>query len=280
MHDALADALHLLSARDDATSALAAAREAGSLMAAALVESLSGDERNAYDAPRAFEVFIRGGGNPALYDAVSTALASLIEEPRVEALLDIGAGDGMALLPALQRARRVPRSVDVVEPSTGLLDRLRPQLPAGDAWPLTLQDWLSRITPARHWDLAQSTFALQSIAPDERLDALTRLRAHVSRLAIVEFDVPVFDSESDRLASMARRYENAARDYGNDAPLVAGGFLAPMLLGQLRATTPSNFEQPIAAWCKELECARYRVQSFTRLYDYSWAPAWLIVADA
>jgi len=186
----------------------------------------------------------------------------------------------MALLPALQRARRVPRSVDVVEPSSGLLDRLRPQLPAGDAWPLTLQDWLSRIAPDRHWDLAQSTFALQSIAPDERLDALTRLRAHVSRLAIVEFDVPVFDSESDRLASMARRYENAARDYGNDAPLVAGGFLAPMLLGQLRATTPSNFEQPIAAWRKELEYAGYRVSSFTHLYDYSWAPAWLIVADA
>ncbi|SEN11895.1 hypothetical protein SAMN02800694_2826 [Luteibacter sp. UNCMF331Sha3.1] len=280
MHDALADALYQLSAHDDATSALAAAREAGSLMAAALAENLSGDERNAYDAPRAFEVFIRGGGNPALYDAVSTALASLIEDPRVDALLDIGAGDGMALLPALQRARRVPRSVDVVEPSSGLLDRLRPQLPAGDAWPLTLQDWLSRITPARHWDLAQSTFALQSIAPDERLDALTRLRAHVSRLAIVEFDVPVFDSESDRLASMAHRYENAARDYGNDAPLVAGGFLAPMLLGQLRTTTPSNFEQPIAAWRKELEYAGYRVQSFTHLYDYSWAPAWLIVADA
>jgi len=280
MHDALAHALRLLSARDDAIPALIAAREAGSLMAAAIVDNLSGDERNAYDAPQAFEVFIRGGGNPSLYDAVSAALASLIEEPSVDSLLDIGAGDGMALLPALKRARRVPTVVDVIEPSEGLLERLRPRLPAGETWPSTLQESLARFDPGRRWDLAQSTFALQSIAPAERVASLARLRNHVARLAIVEFDVPVFDHEGDRLASMAQRYERAAHAYGADAALVAGGFLAPMLLGQLRATTPSNFEQPVSDWVDELGRAGFRVSHATHLHDYSWSPAWLIVADA
>lgn len=280
MHNSLADALHLLVARDDATPQLIAARDAGSLMAAALLDNLSGDERNAYDAPHAFEVFIRGGGNPALYDAVSAALASLIEEHSVDALLDIGAGDGMALLPALRLASRVPQTVDVIEPSAGLLDRLRPHLPAGKAWSTTLQEWLSHIAPDQRWELTQSTFALQSIPPAERLASLTALRPHVSHLAIVEFDVPVFDNEGDRLASMANRYEEAAREYGEDAALVAGGFLAPMLLGQLHATTPSNFEQPVAAWVDELTRAGFKVSTVSHLHDYSWAPAYLVVANS
>jgi hypothetical protein len=280
MTDALAQALRLLAEHGDARPWLGKARDEGSLMAAALLDAVAGDdERNAYDAPRAFEVFIRAGGNPPLYTAVSAALARLYEQLGVRCLLDIGVGDGMALLPALGQTRRAPNTVDVIEPS-GLLDALRPRLPAGKAWQLTLQAFLAQLAPERRWDLAQATFALQSIAPGERLTALKRLRRHVTRLAIVEFDVPVFKSADERFASLAQRYERAARGYDEGATLVAGGFLAPMLLGQLRATTPSNYEQPIAAWQDELVRAGYRVAATTHVHDYSWAPAWLIVAKA
>jgi hypothetical protein len=280
MIPSLAHALRLLAEHGDATPWLARARDEGSLMAAALAHATASDERGAYDMPRAFEVFIRAGGNRPLYGAVSGALARLYEQLGVRCLLDIGVGDGMALLPALGQARHVPATVDVVEPSGGLLDALRPRLPAGKAWQLTLQAFLTQLGPERRWDLAQSTFALQSISPGDRLAALKRLRRHVTRLAIIEFDVPVFDNAGQRFASLAERYERAAREYGDDAPLVAGGFLAPMLLGQLRATTPSNWEQPILAWQEELLRAGYRVASTTHVHDYSWAPAWLIVAKA
>lgn len=281
MASLLAHALRLLAEHGDAGPWLAKAGAEGSLMAPALARaSAETDERGAYDQPRAFEIFIRAGGNPPLYTAVSGALARLYEQLGVRCLLDIGVGDGMALLPALGQTRRAPNTVDVIEPAGALLDALRPRLPEGKAWQLTLQAFLAQLAPERRWDLAQSTFALQSIPPGDRLAALKRLRGHVTRLAIVEFDVPVFANAGERFTSLADRYEQAARAYGDDAPLVAGGFLAPMLLGQLRATTPSNWEQPIEAWQDELVRAGYRVASTSHVHDYSWAPAWLIVAKA
>ncbi|MGN6481447.1 class I SAM-dependent methyltransferase [Luteibacter sp.] len=277
----LALALRLLAEHGDARPWLAKARDDGSVMAAALLGATEGaDAHGAYDQPRAFEVFIRAGGNPPLYGAVSAALARLYEQLAPRCLLDIGVGDGMALLPALGQTRHVPATVDVVEPSGGLLDALRPRLPKGKAWQLTLQAFLAQLAPERRWDLAQSTFALQSIPPGERLAALKRLRRHATRLAIVEFDVPAFANAEERFLSLATRYEGVAREYGDDAPLVSGGFLAPMLLGQLRATAPSNWEQPISAWQEELTRAGYRVASTSHIHDYSWAPAWLIVAKA
>ncbi|QWT19372.1 hypothetical protein KPL74_16695 [Bacillus sp. NP157] len=281
MTDTLAHALRLLAERGNAVPWLERAAGEGSGMAAALVRLVALDEeQGAYDAPRAFELFIRAGGNPSLYAAVSAALARLYDQLGTRCVLDVGAGDGLALLPALGQARRVPNTVDVVEPSGPLLDALRPRLPAGKAWQLTLQAFLAQLAPERRWDLVQSTFALQSIPPGERLDALRRLRRHATRLAIVEFDVPVFNDARERFASLAQRYERIAREYGDAAPLVAGGFLAPMLLGQLNASTPSNWEQPIAAWQDELALAGYRVASASLLHDYAWAPAWLIVAKA
>jgi hypothetical protein len=282
MTASLAHALRLIAEHGHAAPWLTKARAEGSVMADALARAMIDDdgERSAYDAPRAFEVFIRGGGNASLYSAVSATLARLYEQLGVRCLLDIGAGDGLALLPALGQTRPAPTTVDVVEPSGGLLDALRPRLPAGKAWQLTLQAFLAQLAPERRWDLAQSTFALQSIAPGERLAALKKLRRHVTRLAIVEFDVPVFTSADERFASLAQRYERAASEYGDDAALVAGGFLAPMLLGQLRTSAPSNWEQPISAWQDELARAGYRVAATTHVHDYSWAPAWLIVAKA
>ncbi|UPG87432.1 class I SAM-dependent methyltransferase [Luteibacter aegosomatis] len=281
MNNNLACALDRLADGENAIPPLEMAAREGSVMAAAILDHLAGDdERRAYDTPHAFEIFIRAGGNPPLYESVSTALARLYERFAPRRLLDIGAGDGMALLPALNATSRRPHTVDVVEPSAELLARLRPQLSAGTARQQTFQAFASRLASGQPWDMAQATFSLQSIPSVERLEALKRLRSHVTRLVVVEFDVPVFDDARDRHASLARRYEQAAREYREQAPLVAGGFLAPMLLGQLQATTPSNFEQPIAAWQDEITRAGYRIASATHLHDYSWAPAWLIVAEA
>lgn len=272
---------------DEARQVLRAAAADGVLLARALHELLEADEARAvYDRPAAFEAFIRGGGNVPLYEATSAALAQLYDELKVDSLLDIGfgCGDGMALLPALAQASHPPRQLDVLEPSEALLASAMRQLQATrhnslHAWHDTAQRFAAALTPDQRWDLAQSTFALQSLPPDERKTTLCRLRPHVRRFALVEFDVPVLEPGSTaHYASLAQRYQRALDGYGNDAPLVAGGFLAPMLLGQLRPDArPSNWEQPVAAWIEEFRAAGYGLERREDLYDYSWSPAVLMV---
>ncbi|GAA0706996.1 class I SAM-dependent methyltransferase [Dyella marensis] len=288
----LADALAAIAhheAAAQARDALQAAVADGALLAQALLDLLDeGEARAAYDQPAAFEAFIRGGDNVPLYEATSTALARLYDTLPVTSLLDIGCGDGMALIPALQRARHAPTQLDLVEPSPALLghasEALRTIPLALDhllAWPIGAQDFAASLRPEQQWDLAQSTFALQSLPPAERRDTLRRLRPHVRQLAVVEFDVPVLEARSaEYFDSLAQRYERALAGYGEDAPLVAGGFLAPMLLGQLRqASRPSNWEQPIQAWLEELREAGYATVRTEALYDYSWSPAVLMLFE-
>ncbi|RRO20527.1 hypothetical protein EIL87_01140 [Saccharopolyspora rhizosphaerae] len=76
------------------------------------------DARDVYDSPAAFRAFIRGGGNVGLYEAVSQALREVYRRDRPASVLDLGVGDGLALVPALAEHR--PR-VGVVEPSAALL---------------------------------------------------------------------------------------------------------------------------------------------------------------
>lgn len=273
---------------DDARLALHDAAGNGDLLARALLDHLErGDAGKVYDRPAAFEAFIRGGGNVPLYEATSAALAQLYDTHGVDTLLDIGCGDGMALIPALARAQHLPRGADIVEPSEALLTSAMGQLRAErrfqldhlHAWCQTAQAFAGALQAERHWDLAQSTFALQSLPPAERRETMQRLRPHIRRLALVEFDVPVLELGSDaHYASLAQRYQRALDGYGNDAELVAGGFLAPMLLGQLRPDArPSNWEQPIAGWIEELRDSGYALEFKQPLYDYSWSPAVLMV---
>lgn len=281
---AIADKRH-----DDALTWLARARARGSRMAPALQRHLSeAGPASAYDAHEAFQAFIRGGDNVPLYRAVSRAMAERYGRPPVQRLLDIGAGDGMALLPALRVAEPKPPRVDVVEPQAGLRAALEPgcQAAAPDSELVlhgtTLQAFVHALSPADHWDLAQSSFALQSLPPVERLEALRALRPHVDTLVLVEFDVPALAHGSDAyFHSIARRYERCLAQYGDDADLIARGFLAPMLAGQLRReVAPSNWEQPIAGWQRELEQAGYRLREARPLYDYSWSPAWWVEVSA
>lgn len=267
-----------------------AAAAQGSLLARALADLLDSGEHGAvYDHPAAFEAFIRGGDNVPLYAAVSAALAHLYDAFAVNALLDVGCGDGMALIPALTQASYTPSRLDLVEPSPTLLSHATEQLASSArlpqdrirTWPLTAQAFCDALEPSMQWDMAQVSFSLQALPPPEREQTLRRLRPHLRRLALIEFDVPplVYGTEA-YFISLAQRYERALRAYRDDAPLIAGGFLAPMLLGQIRQTTkPSNWEQPVSAWVEELQRAGYTVLRTEKLFDYSWSPAVLMLAE-
>jgi len=278
----LANAIAALEAGkdSDARDLLAMASERGSPMAAGLLRALAGNEvSNAYDQPRAFERFIRGDGNRALYDAVSAELANIYVNHRPHALLDIGAGDGMALAPAIRASDHAISRLDAVEPNSTLLTSLMANLPTVEGHETTLEQFVSDLPATVRWDMAQSTFALQSIVPAARKAALRLLAAHVDRLIVVEFDVPdLVAGTPEYHDSLAARYEQAAADCGEDADLVAGGFLAPMLLGQLRAAAPSNHEQSKTAWIVELADAGFRVVRVAHVHAYSWANAFLLEA--
>lgn len=285
----LLDALRAL--RDgDARQAQRALSEAGdSLLGIALGRHL--DRQGAatvYDQPAAFEAFIRGGGNVRLYRHTGAALASLYREHHAMSLLDIGCGDGLALLSALEQGGADIVRLDVIEPSNALRSAALRTLSAhpGDAWDvhawsMDLQTFVERLPPGAHWSLAQATFALQAIAPDERVASLAKLRDRVDRLAIVEFDVPDLDPGSEAyLLSLAHRYERALSEYDADRELVAQGFLMPMLLGQLDASRPAhNWEHPFEQWVGQLKQAGFAQVEVRDVDDYFWAPARLLVAS-
>ncbi len=291
----LADAFAAIADERPAT-ALPLLRQAdarGSRMAAALLRHLAGEgPDHAYAAHAAFQAFIRGGDNVPLYAAVSQAMAERHARPAVHRLLDIGAGDGMALLPALRAGARLPDRIDVIEPQDGLRDALAAlfaeQFAGAHAQGrlqlhgVTLQAFVQGLSQGDHWDLAQSSFALQSLPPPERVDALRALRSHVDTLVVVEFDVPALAHGTPAyFHSVAGRYERCLAQYGEDAALIALGFLAPMLAGQLRhGVAPSNWEQPVADWQQEFEQAGYQPREARPLYDYSWSPAWWMEASA
>lgn len=259
--------------RSDAASMLKGAHELH--MARALLTLLASDTpAGAYDHAQAFEAFIRSGGNVALYNAVSGFLARAYDRYCPVSLLDVGAGDGLALIPALAQTRNSPTVIDVVEPNPELLCSLSKRLELHAAHAVGVEAFADSLSDDQRWDVAQSTFALQSVSPDARKDALRRLVAHVDVLVVVEFDLPVHEACSEELyRSLARRYEQAAQECGQDAALVATGFLGPMLLGQLSATTPSNWEQTAGAWVDELASCGFTDIVVEHIHDYNWARA-------
>jgi len=250
------------------------------------------EDTQVYTSPAAFEAFIRGGGNVPLYERVSAELASHYT-PDTHSLLDIGCGDGHALFPALAAAQ--PHTLGLltlVEPASALLASAvarahaeQPTLPL-QALNEGLGAFAAKLQPdnSNHrWDLAQATFALQAIPEPERWAGLARLRAHVKRLVIVEFDIPDLERGSDDyIASLAQRYERALGEYeGATRELVAQGFLIPMFLGQLDAqTAATNWEHPMPVWREKLEALGWRVTRLAHISDYFWAPAFVLVAEA
>ena len=262
------------------------------LLSAALCRHADNAEAtHVYTSPAAFEAFIRGGGNVPLYERVSAELAGHYTSD-TRSLLDIGCGDGHALFPALASSAHTHalERLTLVEPASALLASAvarahaeQPTLPV-QALNEGLGAFAAKLRPDdsnHHWDLAQATFALQAIPEPERWAGLARLRAHVKRLVIVEFDIPDLQRGSDAyVASLAQRYERALGEYeGDTRELVAQGFLIPMFLGQLDAqTAATNWEHPAPVWRDKLEALGWRVTRCEHISDYFWAPAFVLVA--
>ncbi|MFD9889610.1 class I SAM-dependent methyltransferase [Amycolatopsis sp. NPDC059027] len=279
--DSLAAALAAYRAADltAASAHVEAAAEAGSLLAAELRTYLGGETAGpVYEQPRAFTTFIRGGGNVELYRRLSAELAARYDAQQPKALLDLGCGDGLAVVPALAQARHSPMRVDLVEPSGALLEAARRRLVREvHTWEATAQSFLGHENP--RWDLTQSTFALQSIPPAERAGVLRVLRPRTAKLVIAEFDVPEYvEGSPEHLRSLVTRYERGVAEYGTDASLVAQGFLLPVLLGLVTAKERTNWEHPAATWVTQLTEAGYTDVEVEPLADYWWSPAVLVTA--
>nr|WP_236808382.1 class I SAM-dependent methyltransferase [Amycolatopsis albispora] len=255
------------------------AAKSGARLGAELSRHLgSASDGHVYDQPAAFTAFIRGGGNVNLYAQLARRLAGLYNERRPASLLDLGCGDGLALVPALEKAAHRPSRIDLVEPSAALLEVAAQRVDGANARQTTAQEFLAETELS--WDLVQSTFALQSLEPGDRQEVFHTLRERTGELVLAEFDVPdVTEHSPEHLASLVERYERGVAEYGQDGDLVAQGFLMPMLLGLVApGGVRNNWEQPADDWRGQLTAAGFAEVEVTPLADYWWSPAVLIRA--
>jgi hypothetical protein len=196
-------------------------------------------------------------------------------------LLDIGCGDGRALLPALASGHR-PSQITLVEPSAALLDVVVDRL-AGEQPQIELdvhnESVEQFVAGVGAHDIAESTFAIHAVRPDVRDVVLAALAPNVGTIAIVEFDVPDLEVD-ERVEFLADTYERGLSEYGHDRDLVAQGFLMPVLTGQLLpGAVRSTWEQPASAWVEQLERAGFTDVATTPLFDYWSSPAFLLTAS-
>lgn len=232
-----------------------------------------------YATGEGFSAFIRGGGNIPLYERVSAALQKVYQEYDHLRLLDIGVGDGRALLPAL--TTNIVR-LDLLEPSAPMLESLCRQLDRQNipyhAICSPVQQFI--MTQTDTWDLAQATFSLQSLPPEERLAVFKWIHEHSSRLIMVEFDAPKFAElyAPERVEYILNRYIKGLSEYPDDE-VVLQEFLLPVMFGYFdRSRARTNYEQPIQIWIEECQAAGFTAITARRLYDYWWAPAYLLDA--
>jgi SAM-dependent methyltransferase len=236
-----------------------------------------------YASPEPFTAFATGGGNVGLYRAAHQALCSVYAGYSGIRLLDIGCGEGHALLPALASAMDAIAEVDAVEPSRQRLALVDAELGRRGvkhrAYPCTVQEFTTH-ADAEKWDLVQETFALITLSRADRIDLFTWLRPRTARVALIEFDVPELGCglEPARFRYLIDTYEQGLREYDGDRELVAQGFLVPVLLGTLTQTDQGHTEHPIQRWVEDLAAADFKPEPPRHVYDYWWAPAYLITA--
>lgn len=239
-------------------------------------------KQHVYVSGDGFAAFIRGGSNVTLYQATSAALRHVYQQYQALDVLDIGVGDGLALLPALTDNIR---QLDILEPSGAMLTKVSAALDDRGvphrAIESTLQSFVQQ--PAGSWDVIQATYSLQSIHPEQRLALLQWLREHGRRLLIAEFDDPPFSAQAapDHVRYVVARYQQGLAEYDEDRDVVAQGFLMPVMFGYFDPTTArTNYEQSLQEWQTQLRMAGFQVLECRLLYPYWWAPAYFIDAQA
>lgn len=276
---------------DDIPQALASTRDAARLHpenpvfaeAARYLDRVQAEGKaQVYIDGEAFAAFIRGGGNVGLYEACSEALHGIYEEFETLRLLDVGVGDGLALLPAL--TSNMTR-LDLIEPSEAMLGRTTATLKRWGvnyvAHPSTFQEFIETGGNVA-WDVIQATWSLQSIPPDDRPAAFAWMRQHGARALVAEFDVPAFSDMygPDRVRYVVGRYWRGLAEYEGDGGRVAQGFLMPVMFGYFdRSASRTNWEGPIQGWIDGLHAAGFEHVRRQKLYEYFWADAILLDAQ-
>jgi hypothetical protein len=287
MTAAMVAALQALQSGDRERARRLSQRATGSALGQALSAFLSAhseESSSVYTEPSAFQAFISGGGNVGLYAATATALAAAYDRTSAGSVLDLGSGDGRALIAAAVLSRDRRPHFDLVEPSAVLPSSATSQLRALDidalAHAMTAQQFARDVPNGRRWDVAESTFALHTLPTEEREQVLRELRGHVHELVIVEFDVPdTHVGSEDHLRFLADTYELGLSEYGADRNLVADGCLIPVLIGQLAPDAARmTFEQPAAAWAKQLTRCGYSNVTCSELYPYWSSAAFVLTA--
>ena len=243
-------------------------------------------KQNVYVSPEGFGAFIRGGGNIGLYTKTSEMLRDVYEEYASFSLLDVGVGDGLALLPALTENAH---QLDLIEPSSAMLPNTRGQLDARRikhrAFNGTLQDAIAQQPFGNmRWDVVQATYSLQSTPPIQRPALLQWLGQHTQRLLIAEFDAPDFDDAlftTERVRYFVERYQKGLTEYeGDEGAVVRQGFLMPVFFGGFDISAArTNWEMPIDSWVELLKDAGFTQVETKPIYPYWWAKAYLIDAQ-
>lgn len=239
------------------------------------------------DGPAAFDAFVNGGGNIPLYEAVSAALKDAHRRQadalgRPIRLLDIGVGNGRALLPALGDA---VGEIHVIEPAAGMVQEFVASLAARGLTPTvhaaTAQAALA--DTREKWDTVEATFSLHSIPPKDRVETFARLRGRCKQLLVVEFDVREFDHDlsPERVLAFQENFEKGLAEYApGERDLIARGFLMPVYFGYFDPGAERvTHEHGLHTWVAQLQQAGFEHVRCHLLYRYWWAPAYLIEAS-
>lgn len=253
------------------------AAQTGEALAEALQRfMLDGSSEQVYASPAGFADFIGGGGNVALYRQTSAALAAFLRRRQGGRLVDIGTGDGRALVPALGRWQG---QVTCIEPSAALAETLQARTPMARVHRQTLGQFLAQHGDER-FDAAVATFSLQSIEPAQRAEQLRWLAGRARALAVVEFDALPTESPLPPpvAAEILARYRRGVAEYPRGS-LAVQAFLMPVLLGYFASgTARTNWEQSAESWRHDLRAAGFSHVRGRKLHGYWWADAWLFTA--
>lgn len=275
---------HLVAGDPDGAREVLATVTASPLADALSRHLAAAGDGSVYDDPAGFDAFISHGSNPGLYSATIEHLRGVHGGSTPSTVMDIGCGDGRVTAAVLSASTSL---VDLVEPSAALLAEALASVRSAvrsverRGHGVGIVEHLRAVDDDVRWDLVQSTFALHTLRPEERAEVLVALSGRARRLVVVDFDVPALDPAGDAwLGYLVERYTIGVAEYA-DHPAAIDGFLVPVLVGQLDPARPRHtFEQPAAAWARDLVDAGFVEVDVTPVSDYWWAPAVAVSGSA